>query len=361
MMKNESAAPVPGGEPFDLLTTVEYGGCSAKLPASKLAELLGGIPILKDDRVLVDISTHDDAGVYRLNDGTALIVTTDFFPPVCSDPFEFGQIAAANSLSDVYAMGGRPLLALNLNMFPAEKIPLGVLRDILLGGQSKIDEAGAFTMGGHTIDDWPPKYGLAVVGTVEPERLVTNGGVRAGQKLILTKPLGTGVIVAGRRLGMVSQADYRGALEQMKLLNRTGMEVMRRYGVTGATDVTGFGLLGHAASMADASGVSIRLAAGALPALAGAMELIADGCVPGAVFRNLEHVRERVEFGCDVDLRMLALDAQTSGGLLMAVDADKAESALADLKASGLHPQAAVVGEAVSRKSESVYLSGEAI
>ncbi|WP_298061675.1 selenide, water dikinase SelD [uncultured Rikenella sp.] len=355
MKKNENSVP-ESGEPFDLLSTVEYGGCSAKLPASRLAELLGGIPIPGDPNVMVDISTHDDAGVYRLNDDTALIVTTDFFPPVCSDPFEFGQIAAANSLSDVYAMGGRPLLALNLNMFPAEKIPLRVLREILLGGQSKIDEAGALTMGGHTIDDFPPKYGLAVVGTVEPSRLVTNRGAKAGQRLILTKPLGTGVIVAARRLGLASDTVYRGALEQMKLLNRVGAEVMRKYGVTGATDITGFGLLGHAVSMADASGTTFRLRAAMLPALAGVRELIAEGCLPGAVFRNREYVRERVELECDTDSRMLALDAQTSGGLLMAVDADKAESALAELKASGVHPRAAVVGEVVPRGDKSVYL-----
>ena len=356
MKKNDATAPVEEREPFDLLTTVEYGGCSAKLPASKLTELLSGIPMLKDSRVMVDVSTHDDAGVYRLNDDTALIVTTDFFPPVCSDPFEFGQIAAANSLSDVYAMGGRPLLVLNLNMFPAEKIPLWVLREILLGGQSKVNEAGALTMGGHTIDDWPPKYGLAVVGTVEPDRLVTNSGARVGQRLILTKPLGTGIIIAGRRLEMASDEVYRGALEQMKLLNRTGAEVMRRFGVTGATDVTGFGLLGHAASMADASGVSFRIHAGALPVLGGAMELVAEGCIPGAAFRNLDHVRERVSLECDADHRMLALDAQTSGGLLMAVDAERADEAVAELRASGLHPQAAVVGEVVERADRSVYL-----
>lgn len=343
-------------KPFDLLTTVEYGGCSAKLAAAKLAELLGGIPMLGDPNVMVDISTHDDAGVYRLNDETALIVTTDFFPPVCSDPYEFGQIAAANSLSDVYAMGGKPLLALNLNMFPAERIPLEVLRDILLGGQEKINEAGALTMGGHTIDDWPPKYGLAVVGTVEPERLVTNGGAKAGQRLILTKPLGTGVIVAGRRLGMVPDEVYRGALEQMKLLNKTGAEVMRKYGVTGATDVTGFGLLGHAAGMAQASGVTFLLSAAALPALAGARELIAEGCIPGAAFRNLEYVEGRVELACGTDERMLALDAQTSGGLLMAVDADRAEDAVAELRASGLHPQAAVIGEVVPQQEKAVRL-----
>lgn len=355
MTKNRDTFPEKG-EPFDLMTTVEYGGCSAKLPASELAALLKDIPMLGDPKVMVGISTHDDAGVYRLNDDTALIVTTDFFPPVCSDPYEFGQIAAANSLSDVYAMGGRPLLVLNLNMFPAGKIPLEVLREILLGGQGKINEAGALTMGGHTIDDWPPKYGLAVVGTVEPSRLVTNSGARVGQRLILTKPLGTGVIAAGRRLGMVSEEHYRGALEQMKLLNQIGAEVMRKYGVTGATDITGFGLLGHAVSMADASGVTFRLSAAALPALAGAMELIGEGCIPGATFRNLEHVRDRVEFDCGADSRMLALDAQTSGGLLMAVDADKADAALADLQASGVHPQAGVIGEVAARGNRSVFL-----
>jgi len=172
---------------FDLLTTVEYGGCSAKLPAGLLSEVLSKLPLADDHRLLVDIDTHDDAGVYKIRDDLALIFTTDFFPPICSDAYEFGEIAAANALSDVYAMGGTPLLALNLMMFSQEKIPLEVFGDILKGGQAKVSEAGALVVGGHTLDDHPPKFGLAVLGTVDPLKLINNAGARTGDILILTK------------------------------------------------------------------------------------------------------------------------------------------------------------------------------
>ena len=171
---------------FDLLSTVEYGGCSAKLSPELLSGLLSDIPLIKDNRIMVDIDTHDDAGVFRINDDTALIVTTDFFHPACSDAYTFGEIVAANSLSDVYAMGGTPLLSLNLTMFPSSRIPVEVLKDILLCGQAMVNKSGAFTLGGHTIDDYPPKYGLAVVGIVHPDKPITNSGVTTGQKLILT-------------------------------------------------------------------------------------------------------------------------------------------------------------------------------
>lgn len=339
---------------FDLMTTVEYGGCSAKLAPKQLGELLANIPLLKDKNIMVDIESHDDAGVYRLNDDTALIVTTDFFPPVCSDPFTFGEIAAANSLSDVYAMGGTPLLTLNLNMFPSQAIPLEVLRDILLGGQSKVNESGAFTMGGHTIDDTPPKYGLAVVGTVHPDQLVTNKGAQRGQKIILTKPLGIGIILAARRLKMCSDVQYNEALSQMKLLNKRGGELMREYEVKGATDITGFGLLGHAMRMAQASDVTIRLISGKLPLLDGVEELLDEGCVPGAVFRNLEFTNESVTYGenCSKLAKLAAADAQTSGGLFMAVDSDKAEALLAELKE--VHPQATIIGDVIAKQSTAI-------
>lgn len=345
-------------EKFDLLSTVEYGGCSAKIPAGALTELLKTIPLLSNENVMVDIDTHDDAGVYRLNDTTALIVTTDFFPPICSDAFEFGEIAAANSLSDVYAMGGTPLLVLNLNMFPATKIPLTVLRDILAGGQSKINESGAITMGGHTIDDNPPKYGLAVVGIVDPKRVIANSGARVGQKLVLTKPLGTGVLVAAQRMGIAPEESYREALEQMKTLNDVGGKLMQKYDVQGATDVTGFGLLGHAMGMANASGVSVSINVSALPVLDGVYGLLDDGCIPGAAFRNLDFVKPDLSVGVGVTVadKMLACDAQTSGGLLIAVDADRAEMLVQELIESGKYPYACVIGEVTERKDTILML-----
>jgi len=316
---------------------------------------LSSIPLIKDARIMVDIETHDDAGVYKLNDETALIVTTDFFPPVCSDAFTFGQIAATNALSDIYAMGGTPLLTMNLTMFPSKDIPLEVLRDILEGGQDKINESGAFTMGGHTIDDNPPKYGLAVVGTVHPNKLITNAGLKPGQLLILTKPLGVGVLMAAHRLGLAEKEAYNLALEQMKMLNKAGAACMQEFGVKGATDVTGFGLLGHALKMAEAAGVSIELSLCCLPVLPQVLTLLESGCIPGAAFRNADFVNDAVFYApsCTIEQKMLACDAQTSGGLLMAVDAEKAFELISALRI--LHPQASIIGEVTSRRSKSIY------
>ncbi|MEN8158381.1 MAG: selenide, water dikinase SelD, partial [Bacteroidota bacterium] len=227
-------------KPFDLLTTVEYGGCSSKLPAGLLSEVLKELKVPDDPNLLVNVDTHDDAGVYRLNDETALIFTTDFFPPICSDPFEFGEIAASNALSDVFAMGGTPLLALNLMMFSQNEIPIEAFGAILKGGDSKVREAGALTIGGHTIDDHPPKYGLAVVGTVHPDKLITNAGARPGDRLVLTKLIGSGALVSGQKNGLSGEKDYRRSLDQMKLLNRSGAEAAVKYGVKGMTDITGF-------------------------------------------------------------------------------------------------------------------------
>ena len=208
---------------------VEYGGCSSKISPKQLEEILKYLPLPHDPNILVDIDTHDDAGVYRVNDELALVLTTDFFPPVCSDPYEFGQIAAANSISDVYAMGGDPVLALNIMMFPAAKLPMEAYAEILKGGFDKASEAGVRIIGGHTIDDTPPKYGLAVVGYIHPGRIITNAGARPGDNLILTKPVGTGIIMAGQRLGMADEQDIAEAMRLMKLLNKTGAEVMKKY------------------------------------------------------------------------------------------------------------------------------------
>ncbi|MFO7670377.1 MAG: selenide, water dikinase SelD, partial [Bacteroidales bacterium] len=267
-------------KPFDLLTTIEYGGCSAKIPAGLLSEMLKDLPLNKDPNLMVDVETHDDAGVYRINDETALIFTTDFFPPICSDAREFGEIAAANALSDVYAMGGTPLLALNLMMFSHHHIPLEVFREILRGGDSKVREAGALTVGGHTIDDHPPKYGLAVVGTVHPGKLITNAGAKPGDLLVLTKSIGTGALVSGQKNGLSGEKEYRAALEQMKSLNREGALAAGKYGVKGMTDITGFGLAGHALKMAQASRVSFRIRARQIPLLPGAYRIFEKGSIP---------------------------------------------------------------------------------
>ncbi len=244
---------------IDLLTMVEAGGCSSKISPKLLEEILKYLPLPEDPNILVDIDTHDDAGVYRVNDDLALVLTTDFFPPVCSDPYEFGQIAAANSISDVYAMGGDPVLALNIMMFPASKLPMEAYAEILKGGYDKATEAGVRIIGGHTIDDFPPKYGLAVVGYVHPDKIITNAGAQPGDSVILTKPIGTGIILAGQKLGIASEKDINLVKSNMKLLNKSGAEVMKKYKIRGATDVTGFGLAGHAFKMAKASKVSLIL------------------------------------------------------------------------------------------------------
>jgi len=343
---------------FDLLSTVEQGGCSAKLSPVQLGEILAKLPKVEHPNLMVGIETHDDAGVYKLNDETALIYTTDFFPPVCRDGYEFGQIAAANALSDVYAMGGTPLLVLNLMMFSAAKMPLEVFGEIMQGGHDKVVEAGALVLGGHTIEDYPPKFGLAVVGTVHPERLITNSGVRAGDVLILTKPLGSGVILAGQRNGMTDEATVQKALDYMKLLNKSGAVVMQEYNLKGATDITGFGLLGHAMRMAEASNVTIRIQSKVLPHYPEALALLEEGCIPGAAFRNLEFVKESTVFGSSLEYerKMLCCDAQTSGGLLMAVPAKIADDVLEALKTKAGLPESAVIGEAVPRSKRSLYL-----
>jgi len=343
---------------IDLLQMVEYGGCSSKISPKQLEEILKYLPLPEDPDILVDIDTQDDAGVYRINDDLALVLTTDFFPPVCSDPYEFGQIAAANSISDVYAMGGDPMLALNIMMFPATKLPMEAYAEILKGGFDKATEAGVRIIGGHTIDDFPPKYGLAVVGYIHPQKIITNSGAKPGDYLILTKPLGTGIIMAGHRLGMANDADVADAKELMKLLNKSGAEVMKKHNIKGATDITGFGLAGHAMKMAKASNVTISLNMEKVPLIGNTYNLIDDGCIPGASFRNLEYVEEHMGSspGLDYNLKMIAFDAQTSGGLLMCVTPDKTKSVIMELRNAGL-ASSCVIGS-VTKKDEKYLVLG---
>ena len=340
---------------FDLLSTVEYGGCSAKLDPIKLGEILGDLPKIMHPNLMVGIDTHDDAGVYKLNDETALIFTTDFFPPVCSDAYQFGQIAAANALSDIYAMGGSALMVLNLTMFSSKEIPMEVLKEILQGGQSKVAEAGAIVMGGHTIEDHPPKYGLAVLGTVHPDKLITNANAVAGEILILTKPLGVGVLIAAKRLDMVADAHYQKALDNMKQLNMMGCKVMQHFGVRAATDVTGFGLLGHALKMAEASGVSFKINSLQLPVLDGVDELLSKGCIPGGAFRNLKFVGDAIHFSADANYnrKMVACDAQTSGGLFFSIKPHLVNDALQELQNNGIN--GVVVGDVIPKSGKDIY------
>lgn len=342
----------------DLLKMTENGGCSAKISPKQLEEILKFLPLPADPNILVDIDTHDDAGVYKVNDELALVLTTDFFPPVCSDPYEFGQIAAANSISDVYAMGGDPVVALNIMMFPAVSLPMEVYAEIIKGGADKAAEAGVRIIGGHTIDDSPPKYGLAVVGYVHPDKIVTNAGARPGDSLILTKPIGTGVILAGQRLGLATDRDVDEAKRQMKLLNRSAAEVMKKFNVRGATDITGFGLAGHALKMARASKVSISLDLKQVPLIGDTYRLVDEGCIPGAAFRNLDYAEADTTFtsGIDYNLKMLAFDAQTSGGLLMSVPEKIAGNVLSSLLAAGL-AESSIIGHVTGKEDKYLLLA----
>ncbi len=336
---------------------VENGGCSAKISPKQLEEILSYLPLPDDPNILVDISSQDDAGVYKVNDELALVLTTDFFPPVCSDPYEFGQIAAANSISDVYAMGGTPVIALNIMMFPAAKLPLEAYAEILKGGSDMASGAGIRIIGGHTIDDFPPKYGLAVVGYIHPSRIITNAGTRPGDSLILTKPVGTGVILAGQRLKIASGDDVDHAKSLMKTLNRSGAEVMNKFNIRGATDITGFGLAGHALKMAKASKVSITFNMSYVPLIGDTYRLVEEGCIPGASFRNLDFVENDSHFGQNLDynLKMIAMDAQTSGGLLMSVPEDILNEVVDELHRVGLM-QSAIIGKVSEKREKYLYL-----
>jgi len=336
-------------KPFDLLSTIEYGGCSAKLPASELSKALADLPKTPHKNLLVDIETHDDAGVFKINDELALIQTTDFFPPVCSDAYEFGQIAAANAMSDVYAMGGNVLSVLNIVAFPAN-IPLEVLKEILRGGIDKVLEAGGVVMGGHTIVDVTPKYGLAVTGTVHPQRIITNAAAMPGDVLILTKPIGAGIVMAGHRIGEASTEMLQNVLDSMKQLSKHAVPIMHKYNVKSATDITGFGLLGHALKMALGSQVSLHIYANQVPCFEGVSQLLELGCIPGACFRNLEYVSTYCKSNKNLDYnqKMLLLDAQTSGGLLISCPELNANDIVKELRKSA-YSYTTVIGKVINK------------
>ena len=302
------------------------------------------MPLLSHPDLLVGAETGDDAAVYRINDETALIVTVDFFPPITDDPYEFGAIAAANSLSDVYAMGGKPLIALNVVGFPAS-LDKEILGKTLQGGYAKAAEAECLIVGGHTVDDPEPKYGLSVIGVVEPGKQVSNAGARAGDVLVLSKPIGTGIITTAGKQGVVDPDVMAGAVQTMAALNRPASEAMQKVGVNAATDITGFGLMGHLKSMVKGSGVAVEINLAAIPVLPGTRELLEHGVAPGGTHRNLSSVEDVVTWAealTDND-RLLLCDAQTSGGLLMSVPAQRVDALVSALREEGA-ACAAVVG-----------------
>lgn len=297
------------------------------------------------------METAEDAGVYRLTDEIALIQTVDFFTPIVNDPYNFGRIAAANALSDVYAMGGRPLTAMNIVCFPIKQMDKKILRDILLGGMEKIRESGTALVGGHSVDDLEIKYGLSVTGVVAPDKVWTNGGAQPGDALILTKPIGTGIIATAVKAGLASEAVQAQAIEIMAELNKTAAEVLMRHPVHGCTDVTGFGLLGHGLEMASASKATLAIDTKAIPLIEDVYDFVSMGLVPAGTYANRSFCSSIVRLADSVDpiLLDLAADAQTSGGLLAAVPEEIAEAVIAELKAHGVE-DAAVIGR-VTEKS----------
>jgi selenide, water dikinase len=298
--------------------------------------------------VLIDASTSDDAAVYRIGSDRALVATVDFFTPIVDDPYDFGRIAAANALSDIYAMGARPRFALNLIGFPRDLLGSGLLEEIVRGGGDVALEAGIAVIGGHSVDDHEPKFGMCVIGEADPALITRNSGARPGDVLVLTKPIGTGVIGTAIKRELASDDVIRTAVASMTTLNRGAAEAMLRVGVSAATDVTGFGLLGHLRNMLRASGVGATIDPHAVPLLDGAAELAAAGCIAGGTKRNLEDVAPDVAWDDSITelQRLLLCDAQTSGGLLIAVNADRAALLLDELAAEST-PAAAVVGEVV--------------
>lgn len=318
--------------------------------------MLRNLPTFFDPNVLVGLETSDDAAVYRLTDELAVIQTLDFFTPVVDDPYRFGQVAAANSLSDVYAMGGKPVLALNIVCFPNCLDP-AVLGEILRGGADKIKEAGAVLLGGHSVEDNEPKYGLSVMGTVHPSAVLANCGARPGDVLVLTKPLGTGIINTALKAELISPEEEDAVYASMSELNAFAAEVMIPLKPNACTDITGFGLLGHALEMARGSEVTIELEADALPVLPGAVGYAEMGIVPGGAYRNADYAEGQVLWQPEVStaMRDVIADPQTSGGLLIALPAERADALLAGL-AKGMRTPYALIGRVVERGSHALVI-----
>lgn len=330
-------------------------GCGAKVGAGTLAKMLEGFQSHYDSRLIVGYDKSDDASVFVLDENTALIQTTDFFPPIVDDPYLYGKIAATNALSDVYAMGGEPKLALNI-LCAAEGMEDQTIREILRGGYDAAYEAGAIITGGHTIRGAEPIYGLAVSGFVHPDKVLTNSSARPGDVLILTKPLGVGIITTGAKAELVEKAVMDRIYTQMAILNKDARDIMVQYDVHSCTDVTGFALLGHSFEMAQGSGCTLHIQAAAVPYHPEALELASMGLIPAGAYRNRNYAEAGVKVCGDIPLALqdIFYDPQTSGGLLFALPAQEAEACLAQLKQR--IPDAAVIGYVTEKEAFSIVL-----
>ena len=346
-------------EPIKLTKLAKCAGCGAKVGAGVLAQLLEGIRVHHDENLLVGFDKSDDASVYKVSDDLALVQTVDFFPPIDDDPYTFGQIAATNALSDVYAMGGEPKLCLNIMAIP-EHMPKEAVHELLKGGYDKVYEAGALITGGHSILDEEPKYGLCVTGFVHPDKVLTNAGAKAGDVLFLTKPLGIGILTTGAKANLVSAESREIAVKQMTTLNKAARDVMVKYRVHACTDVTGFGLMGHGCEMAQGSDVTIEIDTETVPLIAEALELARMGILPEGMYRNRTFAQEMVDGGnTELALQDMLYDPQTAGGLLIAVDAEDADCLEQELTQAV--PQAKRIGRVCPYNgTHRIVLKGEA-
>ena len=338
MQPNGGSSPTPDSENIRLTQYTHGLGCACKLRPQLLEKILQDLPLPKDKNILVGTETGDDAAVYMINDSIALVQTVDFFTPIVDDPYQFGMISAANSLSDIYAMGAKPIFALNIVGFPSNRLPISVLGEILQGALEKTSEAGIAIIGGHTVDDVEPKFGLAVTGVVHPKKVITNRHARQGDDLILTKAVGTGIIATALKQGFFSQHQAQTAIQSMSSLNYDACEAMQEVGVNACTDVTGFGLMGHLMGMMQASQTSSVIQSELVPVLDGTRDLVAAGIVPGGTKNNLDYTAHSVFYQPSISqvTRIILNDAQTSGGLLISVPPEKTKVLLDNLKNRGV-------------------------
>ena len=341
-----------------LTKTAKRAGCAAKQPLGFLFSLLDRLPAITDPNVLVGNATADDAAVVRVSDDLAIVTTTDFFTPIVDDPGDFGRIAAANALSDIYAMGAKPLTAINIVGFPSDILDAHVLGEILAGGAAIAREAGIDIVGGHTIQSDEPIYGLAVTGTVHPRRIVTNAGGKPGDRLVLTKPIGLGIVTTAAKQDRDTENAIDEAILVMTTLNAAACRAMLAVGVHAATDITGFGLLGHLRNLAKASGLAAHVVTASVPVLDAARRYVSEGIAPGGTHANWRFLQDFVRFDADVSKteQLLLCDAQTSGGLLLAVAPHLENDLLEVLRAEGTLA-AAVVGELVSGEPGAIAVS----
>lgn len=333
-------------------------GCGAKIGPGSLQEVLKALPTFRDDNLLVGIETSDDGAVYKINDDIAMIQTLDFFPPVADDPYVFGQVAAANALSDIYAMGGEPKIALNIVAWPNCLNP-EILGKILAGGADKVKEAGAVLAGGHSIHDDVPKYGLSVTGFVHPDKMFKNCGALPGDVLILTKPLGTGIVNTAVKAGIASKEAEKKVIQVMVSLNKKAKEIIEKYPIHSCTDVTGFGLAGHGIEMADGSKVTFDIFLDSIPIQTAALEYAKMGLIPEGAYRNRQFLEKQVDLGqSEVFWQDIIFDPQTSGGLLISADRETAEKIVREFADNNLDTEFGIIGQVKERGEKSLSLIG---